>query len=128
MFIEKVLNHRGSIMKDEPINFPDMSRHFNSLVFNLNDPILKDICSYMSRLSNEIDKLLNNLGTMTGHDISINLQQLQDDILERKGFSGVLRQIRMSIQGLKNNKNLLNPSERQELINKVAFWRNKLKI
>ncbi|MFX1477220.1 MAG: helix-turn-helix domain-containing protein [Promethearchaeota archaeon] len=79
-------------------------------------------------LSNEIDKLLNNLGNMTGYDISLNLQQLQDDILERKGFSSVLRQIRISIQNLKSNQNVLNPSERQELINKVAFWRNKLKI
>lgn len=79
-------------------------------------------------LSNEIDKLINNLPNMTGHDIAAELQNIQDDILERKGFSGVLRQMRMSITPLKSNRDLLTPNERQELINKINFWRSKLNI
>ncbi|MFW9880178.1 MAG: helix-turn-helix domain-containing protein [Candidatus Thorarchaeota archaeon] len=79
-------------------------------------------------LSNQIDKLLNNLPNMKSIDIANHLQNIQDDILERKGFSGILRQMRMSIDPLKSNPNLLDPSERQELINKINFWRNKLKI
>lgn len=81
-----------------------------------------------SFLSNQIDKLLNNLPNMTGSDIASDLQNIQDDILERKGFSGVLRQIRMGITPLKSNYNLLTPNERQELINKINFWRSKLNI
>jgi hypothetical protein len=79
-------------------------------------------------LSAQIDKLLNNLETMTGYDIAASLQTLQDDILEKKGYSAVLRQIRMGITPLKSNPNLLNASERQDLISKINFWRNKLKI
>jgi sugar-specific transcriptional regulator TrmB len=79
-------------------------------------------------LSSQIDKLLNNLPNMTGHDIATELQNIQDDILERKGFSCVIRQIRMGIDPLKTNPNVLNPSERQELISKINFWRSKLKI
>jgi sugar-specific transcriptional regulator TrmB len=79
-------------------------------------------------LSTQIDNLLNNLPNMTGYDIAAQLQSLQDDILERKGFSGVLRQIRMGITPLKSNPNILNPTERQELINKINFWRGKLNI
>ncbi|GAG88068.1 unnamed protein product [marine sediment metagenome] len=79
-------------------------------------------------LSAQIDKLLNNLETMTGYDIAASLQTLQDDILEIKGYSAVLRQIRMGITPLKSNPNLLNASERQDLISKINFWRNKLKI
>jgi hypothetical protein len=79
-------------------------------------------------LSSQIDKLLNNLEIMTGYDIAASLQTIQDDILEKKGYSAVLRQIRMSITPLKSNPNLLNASERQDLISKINFWRSKLKI
>ena len=79
-------------------------------------------------LATQIDNLLNNLPNMTGYDIATQLQSIQDDILERKGFSGVLRQIRMGITPLKTNPNLLSPTERQELKNKISFWRTKLNI
>ena len=86
------------------------------------------ISSADSYLSNQIDNLLNNLSNMVGYDIAESLQKLQDDILERKGFSGVLRQIRMSSSDLKRNPNLLEPSEKEMLIKKINFWREKLKI
>jgi sugar-specific transcriptional regulator TrmB len=79
-------------------------------------------------LSSQIDSLLNSLASMTGYDIATKLQNIQDDILEKKGYSAVLRQIRMSISPLKSNYNLLNTAERQDLINKINFWRSKLKI
>ena len=79
-------------------------------------------------LSSQIDNLLNNLANMTGYDIATKLQNIQDDILEKKGYSAVLRQIRMGITPLKSNPNLLNAAERQDLINKINFWRSKLKI
>ena len=72
--------------------------------------------------------MINELAAMTGYNIALSLQNLQDDILERKGFSAILRQIRLSITELKANPNLLNPSEKQELTNKINFWRAKLKI
>jgi len=79
-------------------------------------------------LSVQFDNLLNNLAKMTGFDIASSLQKLQDDILETKGFSAVLRQIRMSIAPLQSNPGLLGTSEKEELVNKINFWRSKLKI
>ncbi|MBY9021502.1 MAG: hypothetical protein KGD67_10605, partial [Candidatus Lokiarchaeota archaeon] len=79
-------------------------------------------------LSSQIDDLLNNLGNMTGNDIAKTLQSLQNDILEKKGYSAVLRQIRMGISPLTSNPNVLNSSEKQDLVNKIKFWRSKLKI
>ncbi len=79
-------------------------------------------------LSVQFDSLLNNLANMTGFDIASCLQKLQDDILETKGFSAVLRQIRMSISPLQSNPGLLGTSEKEALINKINFWRSKLKI
>ncbi|MHA2128032.1 MAG: hypothetical protein ACW99E_22255, partial [Promethearchaeota archaeon] len=79
-------------------------------------------------LSNQVDQLLDKLATMTGRDIASSLQNLQDDILERKGFSTVLRQIGLSVTQLKSNHNLLDVAVKQELIDKIKFWRGKLKI
>jgi len=86
------------------------------------------ILSTNASLSAQIDNLLNSLENMTGYDIATKLQNIQDDILEKKGYSAVLRQIRMGITPLKSNPNLLNATERQDLINKIKFWRSKLKI
>ncbi len=71
---------------------------------------------------------MSKLDTLPGEHIALLLEKLQDDILERKGFSAVLRQIRMSTNALKNSKNLLNNIEKEELRNKIKFWRSKLKI
>ena len=79
-------------------------------------------------ISNQFDDLMNKLDNMTGNEIALILERLQDDILETKGFSSILRQIRMSSSSLKLNKNLLNAVEKEELFNKLAFWRNKLKL
>ncbi|MHA2474523.1 MAG: helix-turn-helix domain-containing protein [Promethearchaeota archaeon] len=79
-------------------------------------------------LTSQLDKIINDLPSMTGYVIASSLQSLQDDILERKGFSVVLRQMRLSITELKANPNLLNPTELQGLMNKIKFWRSKLRI
>jgi len=79
-------------------------------------------------LSTQFDNILGKIDTMRGEQIALNLEKLQDEILERKGFSAVLRQIRMSTTSLKRNMNLLNNTEKEELRSKINFWRSKLKI
>lgn len=79
-------------------------------------------------LSTQFDNILGKIDTMSGEQIAFNLEKLQDEILERKGFSAVLRQIRMSTTALKRNMNLLNDTEKEELRSKISFWRSKLKI
>ena len=79
-------------------------------------------------LSTQFDEILGNIDTMPGEQIASKLETLQDDILERKGFSAVLRQMRMGSSPLKRNMNLLNNVEKEELRSKINFWRSKLKI
>ncbi|NVM37601.1 MAG: hypothetical protein HWN81_18540 [Candidatus Lokiarchaeota archaeon] len=79
-------------------------------------------------LSTQFDSLLSKIDTLPGEHIALLLEKLQDDILERKGFSAILRQIRMSISPLKSNRNLLNNTEKEELKSKINFWRSKLKL
>jgi sugar-specific transcriptional regulator TrmB len=112
----------------EPIKFEPVTKVEPSI--SKPEPIMSTaaIGSTDAFLSAQIDKLLNNLANMTGIDIATSLQTIQNDILEKKGYSAILRQIRMGISPLKTNPNILNPTERQELINKINFWRSKLKI
>jgi hypothetical protein len=79
-------------------------------------------------LSNQFDNILSKIDTLPGEQIALLLEKLQDDLLERKGFSAVLRQIRMGTTNLKRNMNFLNNAEKEELRSKMAFWRSKLKL
>ena len=79
-------------------------------------------------LSNQFDNLLDKLENTPGNAIASTLENLQDDILENIGFNAVLRQMRMSSSALKSKKNLLDSAEKEELLNKIKFWRNKLKL
>ena len=134
--ITPTVPERSSIIPQEPIKLEPIAKIETPIEAPIEPPIIEPepsmstaaIGSTDAYLSSQIDKLINNLPNMTGYDIASELQNIQDDILERKGFSAVLRQIRMGITPLKSNPNLLNPSERQELINKINFWRSKLNI
>ena len=79
-------------------------------------------------LSNQFDNIFNKIDTLPGEHIALLLERLQDDLLERKGFSAVLRQIRIGTTNLKGNRNLLNNTEKEELRSKMNFWRSKLKL
>ncbi|MFW9969000.1 MAG: helix-turn-helix domain-containing protein [Candidatus Odinarchaeota archaeon] len=79
-------------------------------------------------LSNQFDNILGKIDTLPGEHIALLLERLQDDLLEKKGFSAILRQIRMGINPLKSNINLLNNAEKEDLRNKISFWRSKLKL
>lgn len=79
-------------------------------------------------LSTQFDNIMSKIDTLPGEHIALLLEKLQDDLLERKGFSAVLRQIRMGISPLKRNRNILNNIEKDELRGKLNFWRSKLKL
>ncbi|MFX1594101.1 MAG: helix-turn-helix domain-containing protein [Promethearchaeota archaeon] len=79
-------------------------------------------------LSTQINNILEKVDTLPGDHIALLLEKLQDDLLERKGFSAVLRQIRMSTTDLKRNMNMLDNTEKDQLRSKINFWRSKLKI
>lgn len=79
-------------------------------------------------LTTQFDNILSKIDILPGEHIALLLDKLQDDLLERKGFSAILRQIRMSISPLKINKNLLDNTEKEQLRSKMTFWRSKLKL
>ncbi len=81
-----------------------------------------------ANLSHQFDNIVGKIDTLTGEQIALLLEKLQDDLLEQKGFSAILRQIRMGINPLKGNRNLLTNTEKDELRSKIRFWRSKLNL
>ncbi|MFX1363632.1 MAG: helix-turn-helix domain-containing protein [Promethearchaeota archaeon] len=92
------------------------------------EPVMESTMPSDAYLSTQFNNILSKIDTFSGENIGLLLEKLQDDILEKKGFSGVLRQIRMGISPLKNNRNLLTNAEQEELKKKISFWRSKLNI
>jgi len=79
-------------------------------------------------LSYQFDSLIKNLEILPGYELAAGFQQLQDEILEKKGFSAILRQIRIEVTALKSIPKILDLSEKDMLLKKINFWRSKLKI
>jgi hypothetical protein len=78
-------------------------------------------------LKNEIETLLNNIGTMTGDEVSQNLEKIKTIITETRGYSGVLKPINLTISTLKSSGQL-SETELSQLISKISFWRRKLNV
>ena len=79
-------------------------------------------------LSNQFDSLIRNVDTLPGYELAAGLQILQDEILEKKGFSAILRQIRIETAQIKTISGLLDLSEKEIFLKKVKFWREKLDL
>lgn len=79
-------------------------------------------------LKEEFASLENNIMDLTAVEISKELNDLKNIILEQKGYSSVLKQINLSISMYKNVSGKLNQAEIDELENKIRFWKSKLNI
>jgi hypothetical protein len=65
---------------------------------------------------------------LPGYELAAGLQHLQDEILEKKGFSAILRQIRIETSQIKSIPGLLDLSEKEMFLKKIKFWREKLNL
>ncbi len=81
-----------------------------------------------SYLANQFDVILNEINNLTAKEISSKIDDLRNDITERRGYSGVLKPINQTIGTLKYNFNKLNENELKDLTEKINFWRKKLNL
>ena len=79
-------------------------------------------------LSGQFDSIIKSLDTMTGIQVATALDNLKNDIIESRGYSGVLKQIEKGLQSLKATPQFIPAGERAQLIKKINFWRKKLKL
>ncbi|MHA1669289.1 MAG: helix-turn-helix domain-containing protein [Promethearchaeota archaeon] len=81
-----------------------------------------------SSISNQLQEVIRNLTTKTAHDISLDLENIRNNIVEQMGYSSVLNQISIGIASLKTGPNILSPNEIDALIKKINFWKKKLHL
>ena len=65
---------------------------------------------------------------MAGFETSRALTNFKNKYAEKHGYSGVLKQIDLTITQLSANPAHLSLSEVQEIKNKMNFWKKKLHI
>ena len=77
-----------------------------------------------------IDTALNNLiqkiNNLKGNEISKELQNIADLILEKKGFSVTLHKIRITINKYKNKITLLDKNDKEDIFQEIETWKQKL--
>lgn len=77
-----------------------------------------------------IDTALNNLiqkiNNLKGNEISKELQNIADLILEKKGFSVTLHKIRITINNYKNKITLLDENDKKDIFQEIETWKQKL--
>jgi sugar-specific transcriptional regulator TrmB len=124
--IEPAISQK-SVMKPSPIKPIEPSTEIPDITPSTTTH-KESISSVDISLSNQFDNLIRNLDTLPGYELAAGLQLLQDEILEKKGFSAILRQIRIETTQIKSISGLLELSEKEMFLKKLKFWREKLNL
>ncbi|MFX1320113.1 MAG: hypothetical protein ACFFAQ_00585 [Promethearchaeota archaeon] len=77
-------------------------------------------------INDAFNSLILQLNNLTGEDFSLELQKIADLILEKKGFSVILHQLRSTINEYKNHYKLLNKNEKNQIVEFINNWKQKL--
>ncbi|MFO8017642.1 MAG: hypothetical protein R6U96_03345 [Promethearchaeia archaeon] len=77
-------------------------------------------------IDNAFNKLLQNLNSMNGIQFSQLLEQAADVILEQKGFSVTLHNIRKWINSYKNKKEPLSGDDKSQIFSAIETWKKRI--
>ncbi|MBD3193572.1 MAG: hypothetical protein GF317_00850 [Candidatus Lokiarchaeota archaeon] len=77
-------------------------------------------------IDDEFNKLIVELNNVTGEEFSSTLESIADMILERRGFSVTLHQIRTYIRKYKDNPDMIEKEEQEEIFNEIEVWKGKI--
>lgn len=77
-------------------------------------------------INDALNKLILQLNNLKGEDFSLELQNIADLILEKKGFSVILHQLRSTINKYKTYYKLLDNTEKNQIIEDINNWKQKL--
>ena len=81
-----------------------------------------------SLLSQQLDEIINSIENSTGLEISKALEKFQSEFVKQKGYSSVLKGIHIRTDELKNNPEMLNRQEKDELKTTMNLWRRQLDL
>jgi len=77
-------------------------------------------------INNAFNSLLQELNDLTGEAFSNKLESIADLILEKRGFSVTLHDLRSTINDYKTKRGPLNLEEQNHIFEKIETWKQKL--
>jgi hypothetical protein len=77
-------------------------------------------------INTAFNMLISKLNTLNGSEFSKELQNISDLILERKGFSVTLHDVRRITNKFKDNINPLTENDTNEIKQSIATWKHRL--
>ncbi|TXT64597.1 MAG: hypothetical protein BAJALOKI3v1_190038 [Promethearchaeota archaeon] len=77
-------------------------------------------------INTAFNSLLKKLNELTGQTFAQSLEKIADLILEKRGFSVTLHDLRRTINDYKNARGVLSGGEKEQIFNKIEEWKNRL--
>jgi hypothetical protein len=77
-------------------------------------------------INTAFNSLLKKLNELTGQTFAQSLEKIADLILEKRGFSVTLHDLRRTINDYKNARGVLSGEEKEQIFNKIEEWKNRL--
>jgi hypothetical protein len=81
-----------------------------------------------SLLTKQFNLIFENLDSLMGLELSSALEKFQSEYIKDKGYNSVLKNIHNTSATLKSKKYVLSQPEKDDLKQKMNFWRTKLDL
>ncbi|MFX1361750.1 MAG: hypothetical protein ACFE8T_15575, partial [Promethearchaeota archaeon] len=110
-------------VKQKPLVEPQSKTHPS---IEIPKPVTVDLGG--KSVSEIFTKILNNLDSKLGSELSSDIEILRNKIVEERGYSRVLSQMSITIAALKTIPELLSRAEREDTHKKIKFWKKQLNL
>jgi len=81
-----------------------------------------------SLLSKQFNLIFESLDSLMGIELSSALEKFQSEYIKDKGYNSVLKNIHNTSTTLKSKTYVLSQPEKDDLKQKMNFWRTKLEL
>ncbi|MBD3212825.1 MAG: hypothetical protein GF311_09475 [Candidatus Lokiarchaeota archaeon] len=116
-------NNVAKVKKEEiepQVSEPEVGQTFKSKI----SPKADD--SVGMEINSAFNSLLQELNDFTGQKFAQSLEKIADLILEKRGFSVTLHDLRRTINDYKNTRGMLDGEEKEHIFNKIEEWKKRL--
>ena len=114
---------RKEITEEKQVVQTDTSVNLDNLQYVNHAPL--ETTQEGGSIRSEFNNLIPLLDNLSGAEISKKLLNITDIILETKGYSMALKEMKQMNDKIRPNKGLLNPETKNDLINKINLWKEK---
>ncbi len=118
-------------LKQEPMNTPPFQKQNTESItsesvkfISLVNPKVRDRSGMI--INEAFNALIQNINIYTGETLSQELNRITELILEKRGFSVTLHNIRTTINDYKNQKILLTIEQKNKIFNIIEEWKKRL--